>query len=246
MTEPIPNQNGAIPISSRKMVRFAANVPAEVALQCTDGVRVEGRYGDRVRYSLTDDRTMYVDPFVAERIKELAIQPGELFLICKRQAKKGNRRTICWAVEQLEPETQLERDLRASIERAKAPEVAPQPAPAPSAESSSAEPILPVPPPAAFYERGPSGPDKTTLNGHNAPNGSQVGRAGTARPSTADTTPGSPPDTQLAHALKTAIAAAADAETFAKTLNYNIRFTTEDVRSMGITVLIGMQQRTQR
>jgi hypothetical protein len=54
------------------------------------------------------------------------------------------------------------------------------------------------------------------------------------------------PDTQLAHALKTAIAAAADAETFAKTLNYNIRFTTEDVRSMGITVLIGMQQRIQR
>ena len=52
------------------------------------------------------------------------------------------------------------------------------------------------------------------------------------------------PDTQLAHALKTAIAAAAEAEKFAKTLDYNIRFTTEDVRSMGITVLIGMQQRT--
>jgi hypothetical protein len=50
----------------------------------------------------------------------------------------------------------------------------------------------------------------------------------------------------LAHALKTAIAAAADAETFAKTLNYSIRFTTEDVRSMGITILIGMQQRTPR
>jgi hypothetical protein len=54
------------------------------------------------------------------------------------------------------------------------------------------------------------------------------------------------PEPQLAFALKTAIAAAADAEKFAKTLDYNIRFTTEDVRSMSITVLIGMQQRTQR
>ena len=124
MTETMPKQNGVIPISSRKMVRFAANIPAEVALQCTDGVRIEGRYGDRVKYTLADDRTMYVDPFVAERIRELAIQPGELFLICKRQAKKGNRRTIYWAVEQLgDRESQLERDLRASIERAKAPEV---------------------------------------------------------------------------------------------------------------------------
>jgi hypothetical protein len=243
----MPNQNGAIPISSRKMVRFAANVPAEVALQCTDGVRVEGRYGDRVRYSLVDDRTMYVDPFVAERIKELAIQAGELFLICKRQAKKGNRRTIYWAVEQLgEHESQLERDLRASIERAKAPEVAPQPAPAPIANTSSAMPVSSAPPPSPFCELGPSTPGDRTLNGHSTPNGLENGSAGTGRPSTADTNPRSPPDTQLAHALKTAIAAAADAETFAKTLNYNIRFTTEDVRSMGITVLIGMQQRTQR
>ena len=243
MTEPMPNQNGAIPISSRKMVRFAANVPAEVALQCTDGVRVEGRYGDRVKYTLSDDRTMYVDPFVAERIKELAIQPGELFLICKRQAKKGNRRTIYWAVEQLgDHESQLERDLRASIERAKASEVTAHPAPAPLAEPSSAGPVLPVSPSGPFSELEPSGPGNKTLNGHGAPNGSGNSQAGPSRPS-AENTPARAPDTQLAHALKTAIAAAADAESFAKTLNYNIRFTTEDVRSMGITVLIGMQQR---
>jgi len=96
MTESIAEQNRAIPISSGKMVRFAANMPLEIALQCTDGVRIEGRYGDRVKYTLMDDRTMYVDPFVADRIKELAIQPGELFQICKRQAKIGNRKTIYW------------------------------------------------------------------------------------------------------------------------------------------------------
>ena len=55
------------------------------------------------------------------------------------------------------------------------------------------------------------------------------------------------PDTQLAHALKTAIRAAVDAEQFAKELDFNISFpTTEDVRSMGITILIGMQQRAPR
>src|SRR5579864_1224296 len=99
MTEPRLNQNGAIPISSRKMVRFAANLPIEIALQCADGIRVEGRYGDRVKYTLTDDRTMYVDPLVAERIKQLDVQPGEVFQICKRQSKKGNRRTIDWLVQ---------------------------------------------------------------------------------------------------------------------------------------------------
>lgn len=239
MTEPLPNQYGAVPISSRKMVRFAANVPLEIALKCADGVRVEGRYGDRVKYTLTDDRTMYVDPFVADRIKELAIQPGELFQVCKRQAKKGNCKTIYWTVEQPgESDTQLERDLRESLERVKAAVVAPVTEP-------TAPPDTLIPPPSPFCELG-SSPKNRSSNGHGARNGS--GSSPTTTPSGPSTEDSPPrvPDTQLAHALKTAIAAAADAEKFAKTLDYTIRFTTEDVRSMGITVLIGMQQRTPR
>jgi hypothetical protein len=238
MTEPLPNQNEALPISSRKMVRFAANVPLEIALKCADGIRVEGRYGDRVKYTLTDDRTMYVDPFVAERIKELAIQPGELFQVCKHQAKNGNRKTIYWAVEQAgESDTQLERDLRESLERAKAPDIAPAPAAAADTQ---------VPPPSPFYELGCSAPSNKSSNGHGARNGSGSVSATTPSGPSTDDSPPRVPDTQLAHALKTAIAAAAEAEKFAKTLDYNLRFTTEDVRSMGITVLIGMQQRTPR
>ena len=242
MTETILNQNGVIPISSRKMVRFAANVPIEIALQCVDGVRVEGRYGDRVKYTLTDDRTMYVAPFVAERIKELEIQPGEVFQVCKLQAKKGNSRTIHWAVERNgEEETQLERDLRESLARVNNPDIASKPALTPSPITA---PEAHVPPPSPFHELEHSTPDDGRGNGHSRKNGS--GKIATnSLPSIDNPVPG-PPDTQLAHALKTAIAAAADAEQFAKTLNYNIRFTTEDVRSMGITVLIGMQQRIQR
>ena len=93
-----------------------------------------------------------------------------------------------------------------------------------------------------FYELAPSVPVNGALNGHSSPNGS--GTPSGASPST-EAAPRLP-DTQLAHALKTAIAAAADAEKFATTLDYNIRFSTEDIRSMGITVLIGMQQRIPR
>ena len=238
MNESLPTQNGAIPISSRKMVRFTPNVPVEVALQCTDGVRVDGRYGDCVKYTLTDDRTMYVDPFVAERIKELAIQPGELFEICKRQAKKGNRKTIYWAVEHpAEAGTQLERDLCESLERAKSAGV--------KSQAAATAPVeITAPPPNPFYELGCSAPSNGSSNGHDARNGSPIIPTASG-PSPDDSRP-RVPDTQLAHALKTAIAAAADAEKFGKTLDYNIRFTTEDIRSMGITVLIGMQQRTAR
>jgi hypothetical protein len=237
----LPIENGAIPISSGKMVRFAANFPIEIALACVDGIRIEGRYGDRIKYTLTDDRTMYVNPGVAERIKELDVQPGEVFQICKRQAKKGNRKTIDWIVERPD-DFQLERDLRESLERARAVE-SPSHVFVPSSPTSPLAPSGPEPPPSPFYELGCSSANGSSP-GHRIPSGSENPSA-PARPS-ADDVPPRPPDTQLAYALKTAIAAAADAEKFAKTLDYTIRFSTEDVRSMGITVLIGMQQRTPR
>jgi hypothetical protein len=238
------NVNGTKPISSRQMVRFAPNVPVEIALQCADGVRVEGRYGDRVKYTLTDNRTMCVDPFVADRIKDLGIQPGEFFQVCKRQAKMGNRKTIHWAVQRFdECGSQLERELRESLERVKA-DVATPSAFSPSESSSPTTPATPEPPPSSFHELEPAAPTDSPSNDHSSLDGSGILPATCTRASTNQLAPR--PDTQLAQALKTAIAAAADAETFARALDYNIRFTTEDVRSMGITILIGMQQRTPR
>ncbi len=242
MTEPIPNPNRTVPISSRKMVRFTPNLPVEIALQCTDGVRVEGRYGDRVKYTLTDERTMYVDPFVAERIKELDVQPGELFQVCKCQAKKGNRKTIYWLVRRDgDAGSQLEEDLIESLNRARAPRVATSPTLA-DPEAPTA-PMPPEPPPNTFYELDSSQVNPGTPNAN--PDGNGSGQV-PAHPSPKNNSTPALPGTQLAHALKTAISAAVDAETFAKTLDYNIRFTTDDIRSMGITVLIGMQQRIPR
>ena len=244
MTEPISNANGTMPISSAKMVRFAANIPVEVALQRVDGIRVEGRYGDRMKYTLTDERTMYVAPIVAARIRELEIQPGELFRVCKHQEKKGNRKTVHWAVERSgDEETQLERDLRDSLAMATHPSSVPSQVPSLSVLTT---PEAHVPPQSPFHELDESAPDDRNRNGHSQ-KASCSGRPGTtSSPPSIDDGAQGVPNTQLAHALKTAIAAAADAEKFAKTLDYNIRFTTEDVRSMGITVLIGMQQRTPR
>jgi hypothetical protein len=101
-----------------EMVRFEMNVPAQVALKdAGPGKPIEGRYGNRVMYTLADDRVMYVAPIVASRIADLGIQSGEPFLVRKRVKKQGSRRLIEWDVERLlsEPETQLERELRESI-----------------------------------------------------------------------------------------------------------------------------------
>src|SRR6266849_6736385 len=131
----------------RKMMpetlRFEMNVPVEVTLQCEDGIVVAGRYGDRVKYTLDDTRTMYVPLFVARRISDLGIRAGEPVQICKRQVKNGQQKTIDWLVERLEaePETQLERDLRESIEIANARNVAPPSEPNPSIPAKPASVI---------------------------------------------------------------------------------------------------------
>jgi hypothetical protein len=208
-------------------VRFETNVPVEIVLQREGGVLVAGRYSDRVMYTLIDDRRIYVPPYVAQCIRDLAIQPGERFHITKRQVKIGQRKIIQWNVERLDTsaETQLERDLSQSIEIAKAKTVNREPSCSETAPQTDSKLELP-----------PFAPSSSSDESH------RNGRNGHG-PEYPPPTPTQEPDTQLTHALKTAIAAAGEAEKFAKTLDYNIRFTTDDVRSMGITILIGMQQR---
>jgi hypothetical protein len=106
-----------------EILRFEMNVPAEVALKYAGpGKPIEGRYGNRVMYTLADNRVMYVAPIVASRITDLGLQPGERFQVRKQLRKQGQRRLIEWEVQRLEsdPETQLEQELRESIEVIKA------------------------------------------------------------------------------------------------------------------------------
>ena len=100
---------------------FQINVPAEITLERPEGTLVQGRYGDRVMFTLADGRIMYVPPFVASKIQADGVAPGDRFQLCKTQVRNGNRRSIEWTVRRLDPsepsaETPLERDLRASLE----------------------------------------------------------------------------------------------------------------------------------
>ena len=221
--------------TSGRMLRFELNVPVDVALQSEDGVVIAGRYGDRVIYTLNDSRTMYVAPFVAQRIRELGIRAGESFKICKRHVKTGRSKTVDWLVERpdADGETQLERDLRDSIEIANSR----------NASSTATSPPTPDPTRVIVLPRRVTKASDIQTKAPAAVNASRDGDSTSSLPPASDDGKQPPPDTQLAHALKTAIAAAVEAEKFAKTLDYNIRFTTDDVRSMGITILIGMQQR---
>jgi hypothetical protein len=56
-----------------------------------------------------------------------------------------------------------------------------------------------------------------------------------------DGIPTSIPPTRLEDALKTAVAAAAAAETFGKSIGYTVRFAPSDIKSLGISVYIGQQ-----
>jgi prepilin-type processing-associated H-X9-DG protein len=72
------------------ILRFQPNVPIRVALQCPQGVVVEGRYGNRMMFSFVDGRVMYVPPIVATKIEAEGIAPGERFELCKAQIKNGS------------------------------------------------------------------------------------------------------------------------------------------------------------
>src|SRR6185436_15438570 len=142
-----------------EILRFEMNVPAEVALKYAGpGKPIEGRYGNRVMYTLTANRVMYVAPIVASRISDLGIQAGEVFHVYKQEKMQGRKKLIEWQVQRLEsePETKLGQELRQSIEVAQAAkatqapeaseETAPQKPPAPVMAEHAAPPDSPPPP----------------------------------------------------------------------------------------------------
>jgi len=216
------------------ILRFQPNVPTQVALQSSQGIVVEGRYGNRMMFSLVDGRVMYVPPIVATKIEAEGIAAGERFELCKAQVKNGHRRSVEWALRRLDPEelfaemapdapapeTQLEHDLRVSAEMAKAKKVHHE---LPELPDSAPAPVPP-------------------LN-----NGNGSGNGNGAIPVIAQNEqPQPPPLTKLEHALKTAISAAHNAEKYGSELGYVVRFDADAIKSMAITVLINMSGESRR
>jgi len=83
----------------KERVVFEANVPVTAALAYADGLKVQGRFGDQVMYSLTDGRIMYLPPIVRDKLVELGIRQNEPFNICRAERREGNRRFVNWLVQ---------------------------------------------------------------------------------------------------------------------------------------------------
>ena len=222
---------------SLNILRFQPNVPTQVTLRSSQGVVVEGRYGNRMMFSLVDGRVMYVPPIVATKIEAEGIAAGERFELCKAQIKNGHGRSVEWALRRLDPEeqlvdvapdapaeTQLEHDLRVSAEMANAKR----------ANDESAELPNPAPAPAIPTNGNGNG------TGENAVPASPV-------PVAAQNEQPQPRSlTKLEHALKTAISAAHNAEKYGSELGYVVRFDADAIKSMAITVLINMSGESRR
>jgi hypothetical protein len=180
----------------KERVVFEANVPVEATLAYPDGLKVQGRFGDQVMYSLTDGRVMYVPPVVRDKLVELGIRQHEPFAICRAERREGNRRFVDWVVQP---------------------------------ESSAAA------------------TQSTAANGdaHGSPaNGANGARVksngngnGNGKPASAPASPGTA-ETALRAALTTSIDAALAAEQYASAHGLSIRFGSEDLRAMALSLFI--------
>jgi hypothetical protein len=89
----------------RETIEFDVNVPVEVALKFPAGKIISTRNGERVMYTLADERVMFLDLGPAQKINDLRVNVREKFLVCKR--RKG-KEPVEWDVW-LHPETEKAR-----------------------------------------------------------------------------------------------------------------------------------------
>jgi hypothetical protein len=180
----------------KERVVFEANVPVTATLAYADGLKVQGRFGDQVMYSLTDGRVMYVPPIVRDKLVELGIRQNEPFAICRAERREGNRRFVDWVVQ---PEGS-----------------------APATQSATAN----------------GDAHGSPVNGDNGarvgPNGNGNGNG---KPASAPTKSGTA-ETALRAALTTSIDAALAAEQYASAHGLSIRFGSEDLRAMALSLFI--------
>ena len=91
-TAPAPNNR-----SPREIVDFPANTPVPVALKYGQGKTISNQHGERVMYSLSDGRVMFLDLEVASQIESAGINVRESFTITRKtDGQKGGPMT--WEV----------------------------------------------------------------------------------------------------------------------------------------------------
>lgn len=190
-------------------IRFEANVPQQICLKFTKGLEVEGNYGPQVMFTLADGRRMYLTPEAAKRLE--GVTPGVPFMMCK----KLNGKAVRWIVGNDTPIP-----TSAPMERlAKSASTMTHPA-------SAAEEWV-------FDEhvgqmvRMSSAPPVAALK-HAGPVVDALGAAPDRSPAAAG----------MMAVLHAAITAAVNAEEYAERIGRPLSFTTEDIRSMAISMYI--------
>jgi hypothetical protein len=180
----------------KERVVFEANVPVTATLAYADGLKVQGRFGDQVMYSLADGRVMYVPPIVRDKLVELGIRQNEPFAICRAERREGNRRFVDWVVQ-------------------------PNGSAAPSHH-------------AAGHNDAPASP----ANGDNGARVRANGNGnGNGKPASASASSGAA-ETALRAALTASIDAALAAEQYASAHGLSVRFGSEDLRAMALSLFI--------
>ena len=82
----------------KEKVTFETNVPVPVALAQTEGMEVQGRYGDDVMYNLQDGRVMFVPLSIRDEIRKLEVKPGETLQVCRREVEVLGEPCFEWTV----------------------------------------------------------------------------------------------------------------------------------------------------
>jgi hypothetical protein len=73
-----------------------------VVLAQTEGMDVQGRYGDEVMYNLQDGRVMFVPLPTRDEIRKLDVKPGEPLQVCRREVEVLGEPCIEWTVSRKE------------------------------------------------------------------------------------------------------------------------------------------------
>ena len=178
----------------KERVVFEANVPVKATLAYADGLKVQGRFGDQVMYSLTDGRVMYVPPIVRDKLVKLGIGQNEPVAICRAERREGNRRFVNWVVK---------------------PDGSAAPAPSVTGRDDAPRP-----------NGDAAACSKANGNGNgNGKSASTPTRSGTG-------------EAALRAALTASIDAALVAEQYASAHGLSIRFGSEDLRAMALSLFI--------
>jgi hypothetical protein len=180
----------------KERVVIEANVPVTATLAYADGLKVQGRFGDQVMYSLTDGRVMYVPPILRDKLVELGIRQNEPFAICRAERREGNRRFVNWVVK---PDGSA--------------------APAQSVTGHDDPPR-------------PNGDAATCAKANGNGNGNGNGKSAST-PASSSTA-----ETALRAALTASIDAALAAEQYASAHGLSVRFGSEDLRAIALSLFI--------